>query len=480
MNLTKKIAYNAAISTVGRITGLILSFVGIGFIARYLGQEGFGSYVLILAFLSIFNVLADFGLYSLMVREISQPNADEKKIVSNIFTLRIAILLATLGLAMIIVWLFPYSTKVKIGVAIGAIAFLFLSASQVLMGIFQKYLRTDKAILAEIIGRIVQLGLVILFISLNLGIFSILVALIISSASIFILNFFFAREYVSLTLSFNFSYWKKLFKMTLPIAASLVLTLIYFKIDSIFLSLGFINRLSTNPIIDVGIYGIAYKILEALIFFPAMFTGLIMPLLSKYAFSNREEFKKIFQKTLDALIIFVIPLMIGLLFLSSPIVILVGGKNFSSSAPVLQILSLAIGLIFFGNLFGRAIIALNKQKTGAWIYFGGMIFNIIANLIFIPKYSYIGAAITTVFTELLITTLMLFLIYKTIHHLPSFKIAFKVFFAGLIMGTFLYYFQNLNLFLLIASGAVIYFSILYLIKGITKEEILMLVKRQER
>jgi O-antigen/teichoic acid export membrane protein len=475
MTLVKKIAYNIVISAGARVVGVALSLVGIGLIARYLGQEGFGEYSLILAFLYTFNILADLGLYSLMVREISRPGADEKKIASNIFTIRIIALLIFLGLAIIAIWFFPYTSQVKMGVVIASIAFFFLSASQVLMGIFQKYLRVDKPSLAELIGRLIQLGLVILFIFLDLGLFAIFGALIVSSFLIFLLNFIFARKYIPLTLAFDFVFWKKLIKTALPIAVSIVLTLIYFKFDSIFLSLGFINRSSVHPVADVGIYNIAYKILEGLIFFPAMFVGLIMPLLSKFAFSKPEKFKKIFQKTLDVLIVFIVPLIIGLLILSLPIVVLIGGKDFTASAQVLQVLAFAIGLIFLGSLFGNSIIALNKQKIAAWIYFGGMIFNIVTNLIFIPKYSYLGAAMTTVFTELLVIILMTWLIYKSIHYFPSFKIL-KPLLAGAIMGIFIYFFQSWNIFLLICLAILVYGIILYLIKGITKREILMLIK----
>lgn len=476
MTSVRKIAYNTLISAGARIIGVALSLVNIGFIARYLGQQGFGEYSLILTFLSIFNILADLGLYSLMTREISRPDADEKKIASNIFTLRVAILFGFLILAIVSVWLFPYPVRVKLGVSLVTIAILFLSASQVLMGIFQKYLKTDRAALSEIIGRAIQLGLVVLFVSLDFGFFSILIALITGAFLIFVLNFFFARKYIPLTLAFDFSYWKEILKMSFPIAVSIVLTLIYFKIDSIFLSLGFINRSSGNPISDVGIYNIAYKVLEGAIFFPAMFIGLIMPLLSKYAFSDREQFKKIFQKILDILIIFIVPLIIGLLILSLPIVVLIGGKEFDVSAPVLQILSFAIGFIFLGNLFGVSIIALNKQKIGAWIYFSGMIFNIVTNLVFIPRYSYIGAASTTVATEFLVTVLMIILISRTIHYFPHFKIL-KPLIAGLAMGLFIYYFQSWNLFLIVGLGAVVYFGILYLIKGIRRDEVLMLMQK---
>ncbi len=477
MTLVRKIAYNTIISTGARILAVALSLVSLGLITRYLGKEGFGSYSLVLAFLYVFNILADLGLYSLMTREISRPGADEKKIASNIFTLRIAALLIFLGLAVVSIWFFPYAHQVKLGVIIGSVSYLFLSASQVLMGIFQKYLRIDKAGLADIIGRLIQLVLVAVFIHFNLGFFSILSALIISCIGNFVFNLIFARKYVALTLAFDFSFWKGLIKKAIPIAASIVLTLIYFKFDTIFLSLKFINRSSADPIIDVGIYNVAYKILEGLIFFPLMFVGLIMPLLSRSAISNREEFKNIFQKTLDVLIIFVIPLVVGLAILSSPIVVLIGGAQFGDSAPVLRLLSIAIGLIFLGNLFGHSIIALDKQKIGAWIYFGGMIFNIVTNLIFIPKYSYFGAAATTVVTELLVTILMLYLIYKTIHYFPRFNIL-KSFVAGLVMGGFLYLFKNWNLFLLILGGIVIYFAVLYSIKGIKKEELSLLVKKE--
>jgi len=412
----------------------------------------------------------------LMTREISRPGADENKIASNIFTLRIVALFIFLALAVSLVWLFSYTERVKLGVVIASFGYLFLSASQVLMGIFQKYLKIDRAGLADIVGRLIQLGLVIIFIYFKLGLFWLLISLNISCIVNFVLNWIFAKKCLRFGLAFDFSFWKTIIKEALPIAASIVLTIVYFKFDTIFLSLGAINRSSENPMADVGVYNIAYKILEGLIFFPSMFVGLIMPILSRLAVSDKEQFKRVFQKIFDVLIIFIVPVVIGLLVLSLPIVVLIGGRDFIDSASVLKILSIAVGLIFFGNLFGSSIIALNKQKIGAYIYLSGMIFNIITNLIFIPKYSYFGAAWTTVATELLVTILMFWLIYKNIKYLPSLGVATKSLLAGLIMFLFLYYLKGQNLFLLVGGGAIIYFTFLYLIKGITKEEINLLIK----
>ena len=477
MTLVRKIAYNTIFSTGARLIGVALSLISIGLIARYLGKDGFGSYSLILAFLYTFDNLADLGLYSLMVREISRPGTDEKKVASNIFTIRIVALVAFIGIASAVIWFFPYSEEVKIGTMIAGISFLFLSAGQVLMGIFQKYLRTDKAAIADVAGRLVQLILIILCIKAGVDLYGIIWILVFGCFVNFVLLFIFAKQHVSFTLGFDFQYWKQIIKTTLPIAVSIVLTMIYFKIDSIFLSLPIINKYSPNPMADVGIYSIAYKILEGLIFFPAMFVGLIMPLLSNNAFVDREKFKRVFQKTLDILIIFIVPLVIGLLMLSLPIVILVGGAGFDESAPVLNVLTLAVGLIFLGNLFGNSIIALNRQKTGAWIYFAGMILNIVTNLIFIPKYRCLGAAWTTAATEFLVTVLMLILICKTIHYFPKFKII-RPLVAGGFMAVFLYLLKDWNIFLLVGGGLVIYLIVLYSVGGIKKEEARLLIKKE--
>jgi O-antigen/teichoic acid export membrane protein len=203
-----------------------------------------------------------------------------------------------------------------------------------------------------------------------------------------------------------------------------------------------------------------------------------MPLLSKYAFSDLEKFKRVFQRALDFLIISAIPLAIGTLFLSSKIIFLLSGGEFEESVLVLNILIFACAMIFLGALFSNVIIARNLQKTLAKIYLIGAVANIIANFIFIPQYSFYGAAGTTLFTELLVTILMLIVIFKSIRYLPSFKIFFKALFASIIMALPLYFFQEQNLFILFPLAIGIYFLILYLIKGISKEDILMIVRRE--
>src|SRR3989338_9344642 len=89
-------------------------------------------------------------------------------------------------------------------------------------------------------------------------------------------------------LRIDFGHWRASIKEAFPIAVSLVFVFLYFKLDTVLLSL-------MKPAGDVGIYSVAYKVLEVVIFLPAMYMGLIMPRLSKFA-SDRELFKREYQR----------------------------------------------------------------------------------------------------------------------------------------------------------------------------------------
>jgi len=471
-NLTQKIAYNAVFSAVSRIIEVTIALVIIGLTTRYLGESGFGDYIIVVTFIYIFSVVADLGLYSIVVREISREGANEEEIINNAFTFRTIAGLFILGSAFFISLIFPYSETVKYGIAVAALGFWILSNTQVLMGLFQKHLAMDKVALAEITGRIVQLFFIILFIHFDLGFLYIIFTIFLGSIVNLALVLKFLSKYVKIRFRFDFKLWKKLLSQSYHLAVAAVLVLIYFKIDTIFLSV----MKSSEA---VGVYGLSYKILENLIFFPAMIVGLTMPIMSRYIFTDREKFKSVVQRTLNFLLIAVVPMIVGMVLISEKVIkLIIGGEfGFADSPFVLNILMIALGFIFLGALFSNILIAANKQKQLAQIYFVGMVFNIITNFIFIPRYSYFGAAATTVATELMVTALMIIIVYRALKFIPSFMILLKVIIASLLMYFVLQYFSYLNIFYLVALGGFVYLLTIYNLGGISKEEIKKLINR---
>ena len=235
-----------------------------------------------------------------------------------------------------------------------------------------------------------------------------------------------------------------------------------------------------KPEADVGIYGVAYKVLESLIFFPAIFAGIMMPFLSREAVFNKERFRAIFQKSIKAISIFAFPVMAGGWVLSYSIAGLIGGEDFVIAGAPMQALFIATGIIFFGNILGRAIIALDLQKKAVFAYLFGVVFNVALNLIFIPKYTYMGAAWTTVATEFLVIAFLFYLVRKHAGISLGIFNMLKAAFAAAFMGGVLFFLASpltaplgfLKLTLLTFLGAAIYFGFLFVVKGVSKEEII--------
>lgn len=457
----RKILYNTVLQSAGKIISVLLGLAAIAYLTPYLGSSGFGEYTTVVAFMGFVGILADLGLYLVTTKEISVPGADEKKILGNVFALRFVTVLAMLVIGAVVSLFFPYSAAVKQSMFVAILAFAFVSGTQVLVGVFQRYLIFYQLVASEIVQRLLMLGLVLLFISLRLDLVYFIWALALSNGAHFFLSLYLARRQIPFRLRFDLKFWFEILARSWPLAFSVVLNLIYFKADTLILSV-------FKPASDVGAYGLSYKFLEVLLSFPAMFAGLIMPFLARYAFSEREKYRLYLQKSLDAILLVIVPMVIAVYFFARPIVNLVGGSIYPDADGILKVLIFATAIIYVGNLFGYTVVALNSQKAMVWGYFFGTLIGLTLYFLLIPQYSYYGAAAGTVAVETFVTAFAYFLTSKRAGFLPSFALLFKALLAGVPM-ILLFYFLNFQWLVEMAAGLVVYFVALLLLRAIPKE-----------
>mgnify|MGYP001615302317 FL=1 len=282
---------NFFIASISRIVTAVIGLIIVGFLTRHLGQGGFGAYETVLSYLFIFTVLADFGLHVIHVREISRHPDDEKFISGNIFTLRLVSLVLIIIFALTISLFLPYSREIKNGVLIASIFVLFSSLSQILGGIFQKYETFYLVSFSDVLTRLIQLSLVFYAVKTGLGLLSFIWILSLTAGIQFIIVFFLSRRFIRFSLAFDFSYVKKILKTSLPVALSILFTAIYIRTDALMLSL-------MKPISDVGTYRLAAKVLETIVFFPALLVELTMPSFSSSAFGPEGLFSQILKRFL--------------------------------------------------------------------------------------------------------------------------------------------------------------------------------------
>jgi O-antigen/teichoic acid export membrane protein len=468
--IAQKIAYNIIFNGFSKVISIGIAIFSIGMLERYLGVEGFGKYSTVLQYFAFLVAFSDLGLYITMTREISRKGVNESKILNKIFTLRVLISLGAFLFLLSFITFLPYTTDVKIGVFLAGIAFLFSSSYGLLIGLFQKKLATDRVAIAELIGKITQAIVIVLAVKLDKGFVFTISSLLISMSITFFIIYFFTRKFVKLKFTWSPHYWKSFLKKSLPLGVGAIATFCYFKLDIILL--GFFH---THY--DVGIYGAAYKIMETLVFFPAMVVGLVFPLFSRYIFNNKEKFNKISNTTLKFFIILIIPLVISVQFLALDIVKIVGGHSFGPSAPVLQILIFALAFIFFGQLFTNILTAASKQKQVMIIFIIAAILNISINLIVMPTYSYFGAAITSVLTEFFVALSAFVILYRKSIYRPTIPRILFILLSGGIMFI-IYYFSNLFLPITITLALLGYFIPLFIFKALSISELRQLLPKK--
>jgi len=484
MSLAARIAHNSIISAVSRVISLALALVTVGLITRYLGTSGFGNYTTILAFYFLITSVSDFGINQILTREISRPKSKERKIVANVLGLRVVSVLSIAAVGCLGVFFLPYTGEIKKGIWLMFVALIFSSLSQTLNSVFQKRLVMNRLAWRELISRFIQLGVTFLAVRYDWGIFGILIAMVASFLFVLAASWQLAAQYIPLRFSFDKKYWKFFLKESAPLGIAAFVNFLYFKADAILLSLFQSSH-------DVGIYGAAYKVLESLIYFPYMFMGLIMPIFSYNIFHRPVHFLQVASRTIKAIWLVTIPLVIYLFFLSEETIRIIAGTEFSEAAAVLRILAFALGAIFLAHFFNSVLIVVNRQKLLLFILAGTAGLSVALNVIFIPYFSYMAAAVISTVSEILVTLIAYSLSRKWgIGWGKGWTpLPFKSFLmSALGMGLALYclnlfsYPLWLGLFVKGSIGAIVYLALLFGTKGLTFSELqqVFMVKRNEQ
>lgn len=414
---------------------LVSAAVGIGsamILTRYLGPTGYGEFNSVIVYVSLFVVIADLGVYQILLRELSQNQADREKILGNVFVWRVISSLITFILAAIVSFALPYRDLIKYLILIECARGFVYAIRAFYVVDFQLKLRMDIASVGDILNRVVFIVLIYFAAKYNLGLLVIFVFIFFSTlVDISWIYYNFKKISGKFKYGFDKKYLKSFLKESVPLGIGGLLGMIHFKGDTFLLSL-------LKPQADVGIYSASYRVFENLVFLPSVFLGLTFSRLANLAQNNIEDFKSFFQKNLNILIICAIPLTVFFAMYAPEVVKIIAGKQFYGSIYPTKVLAFAIIPIFIACPFLQLFVALKKQMTLVWTTLFIVVLNIILNLIFIPIYSYNGAAVITLITEVIFMTIMVIKAYKLIKYLPKFKLILKLIIPIIITFGFLF------------------------------------------
>ncbi len=128
--------------------------------------------------------------------------------------------------------------------------------------------------------------------------------------------------------------------------------------------------------------------------------------------------------------------MLAVTAFATPLVLFVLGPSYAASASVLKILVWATVPSFLGCASLTFLLAKGKERPLIWMTASCMAFNIVANVLLIPRFSYHAAAAVTVLTELLLLAQNLYVVRRSFKQLVlprhglSMTLAFAAAFGG--------------------------------------------------
>jgi len=393
--MLKNLLQNSLIHAAGRISGLTIGVVSMGLLARYLGQEQFGWYVVAFTWLQFFSIAVDFGLYMVGLKMLGENEANQRNIFSQIWWLRLISAFLLVLILPNIVWLLPYVAGVKIGVTALSFSFFFANLNQLLTVSFQKQMQMSYVALSEILGKLTALGVLYLVIIYNLGFAYGMLAIGLYGLVQLIMLFYKLNTSHKIKFYWDKNLAKDIIKQAWPLGVIIILNTLYFKADTLILSWFASSE-------EVGLYGAPYKILEILVSFPVIYLGLLLPEISKWW--QKQEFQLLQSYAQQSLMMMagIASLMTaGIIVFAKPIMILIAGADFATSGVWLQWLVVAAWGIYFGQLFGFILVGISRQKIQMKIYLLISALSLILYLIFIPKFGTLAAAVITVVVEFL-------------------------------------------------------------------------------
>ncbi len=471
MSTAKSIASNFSIQLLGKVVSVLVGLISIAVITRALGTHAFGEYTTAITYLQMFGVLVDFGLTLTLIVMISKTGIDEERVVGNFFGLRLVSGLLLFSLAPLSVLLFPWSSTVKTAVLVGAVAYFLMGGASMLVGVFQRHECLWRAALAELINRGVLLILVVLFTLLSPGVIEMFIAMVVSNALWLFIMIRFAKPFVRIHPLFEWSQWMFILSHSWPIAVSIIFNLLYLKGDILFLA--YFRDQS-----EVGLYGMAYRIIDVMTVLPTIFMGIVLPsLVALWSSGEKEAFSIRINRIFNLFILVVVPVIVGGQLVSTELTVLIAGNDFASAGPVLSMLLLALIGVFFGTLYGHLVVALNKQRIMTLGYLFVALISVGGYLWLIPEYGMWGGVWVTLASEGLIALITFGVVYQSSRSLPNPTVFLKSLFASGIMYAILSQLHTPVMIDLIV-GAALYSGLLLILKAVTIKEIRDLLPRR--
>lgn len=447
----RAILRNALFVTGGGIALKAMNFLYGVFVVRQLGDDRFGHYNIILAWVGLFSILAELGITQYALREIARDHGKADRLFWDVLAVRA--LLAMIGMVGITAGAAAtgYPPEIVLGVFVYTCTFLFSALQASLDMVVAAHERLDFATGTVLLGQIASMllgaaallagqGLVVF---IAVGLIAMWVPILVSAAIVR------QQGWLAFKPRFQPREWPNLMRGGFPFAViSLALT-VAFSIDTVMLSWS----VAAN---EVGWYNVAYGLARSIVSFLSGFTIALVPSLTRAFVNDTAVVERWYFRSVKFIAVLSLPAAMGAMIIAYPAVGMIYNASTLPAAGVLQVIIWDVPLLMFTALCGNMSYVVRVEKDAARIYGINALANIVLNLIAIPRYGILGAAVVTVATDL-IGAIQFYIALNRHLRLPDLRgTLLKVGGSTLVMGAALWLAQSWPVVVMVAIGVVVY------------------------
>jgi len=249
-----------------------------------------------------------------------------------------------------------------------------------------------------------------------------------------------------------------------PLMLNHLLATLFFKIDVPML------QAMQGPTV-VGWYSTAYKWIDALNIIPAYSTMALFPVMSRQAVEDKDALMRSTRFAIKFLVMVALPIAVMTTFLAPFLMLVLGGQSYLPHAAIaLQIMIWSIPFGWINSIVNYILIALGQQSKLTRAFVVGLSFNIIANLILIPYFSYVAAAAVTIMSELVEGLVFMIYLERSLGSIRWLRLLWRLFAAAGAMFVLMGLAWAWHPIAGVVVGPIVYAGMLIALKAIGPEE----------
>lgn len=424
--MAKSVKKNYIYNLIYQIVAIILPFITTPYLSRVLGATNIGIYGYTLSISAYFILFGSLGIALYGQREIAYEQNNIKKYSKSfieILSLRIITMTISLALFYLIFCINgEFNNYFKI------LTLELIANTLDISWFFQGLEEFKKTVGRNLIIKTISVILIFIFVKtkndLNIYFIIYTVSILIGNLSLWLyLPKFITLKYIK---KLNL---KKHFKATLVLFIPQIAIQIYTILDKTMLGTIIVNKA------EVGYYTQAEKMIKLMLTIITSLGTVMLPrIASSYAKGDSETIKIYITRAFNLVFLISIPMIVGIVCISNVFVPWFFGKGYDKVIPIMIILTPILLFIGMSNVIGmQYLLPTKKQKEYTYSVIIGAIVNFLINLILIPRYGAIGAAIGTIIAEATVTAAQISYTKKYIDYKKILKLTKNYFISSIVM-----------------------------------------------